>query len=74
MKAIRLKWCGYVIRRDEEYTYVGKRMMTMEVPGTRRRGRPKRRWLHTIQFQDNDVCRERASRFVKAFLAAWESL
>ena len=37
----RLKWNGHVLRR--EYEYVGKRVMGMEVPGKRRRGRPERR-------------------------------
>ena len=40
----RLKWYGHVLRREDEY--VGKRVMAMEVPGNRRRGRPKRRWLY----------------------------
>ena len=39
----RLKWYGHVLRREDEY--VGKRVMGMEVPGKRRRGRPKRRWM-----------------------------
>ena len=43
----RLKWYGHVLRR--EYEYVGKRVMAMEVPGKRRRGRPKRRWLDSIR-------------------------
>ena len=43
----RLKWYGHVLRREDEY--VGKRVMVMEVPGNRRRGRPKRRWLDSIR-------------------------
>ena len=43
----RLKWYGHVLRR--EYEYVGKRVMGMEVPGKRRRERPKRRWLDIIR-------------------------
>ncbi len=42
-----LKWYGHVLRREDEY--VGKRVMGMEVPGKRRRGRPKRRWLDSIR-------------------------
>ena len=48
----RLKWCGYVLRR--EYEYVGKIVMAMEVPGERRRGRPKRRWLDSIRHDLSD--------------------
>ena len=43
----RLKWYGHVSRREDEYE--GKRVMGMEVPGKRRRGRPKRRWLDSIR-------------------------
>ena len=42
-----LKWYGHVLRREEEC--VGKRVMVMEVPGKRRRGRPNRRWLDDIK-------------------------
>ena len=43
----RLKWYGYVLRREDEY--VGNRVMVMEVPVKRRRRRPKRRWLDSIR-------------------------
>ena len=43
----RLKWYGHVSRREDEY--VGKKVMGMEVPGNRRRGRPKRWWLDSIR-------------------------
>ena len=37
----------HAFRREEEY--VDKRVMVMEVPGKRTRGRPKRRWLDKIK-------------------------
>ena len=42
----RLRWYGHVMRRDGDY--VGRRVMEMEVPGRRRRGRPKKRWRDCI--------------------------
>ena len=43
----RLKSYGHVLRREDEYE--GVRVMGMEVPRKRRRGRPKRRWLYSIR-------------------------
>ena len=42
-----LKWYGHVLRRED--VYVGKRVMAMELPGKRRRGRPKQRGLDNIK-------------------------
>ena len=43
----RLKWYRHVMRRDQEY--VGRKMMEMELPGKRKRGRPKRRFLDVVK-------------------------
>ena len=43
----RLRWYGHVKRRKEDY--VGKRMMEMAVPGRRKRGRPRRRWMDLVR-------------------------
>ena len=53
----RLKWYGHVLRREDKY--VGKRVIAMEVPGKRRRGSPKRRWLDSIR---NDLSKRELSR------------
>ena len=39
IRKFRLRWYGHVMRRDQEY--VGRRVMEMELPGKRKRGRPK---------------------------------
>ena len=43
----RLSWYGHVMRRDQEY--VGRKMMKMELPGKRKRGRPKSRFLDVVK-------------------------
>ena len=47
MREGRLRWYGHIMRRDQEY--VGRKMMEMELPGKRRRGRPKRRFLNVVK-------------------------
>ena len=53
MRESRLRWYGHVMRRDQEY--VGRRMMEMELPGKRRRGRPKRRFLDIVKEDMGEV-------------------
>ena len=49
----RLRWYGYVMRRDQEY--VGRKMMEMDLPGKRKRGRPKRRFLDVVKEDMGEV-------------------
>ena len=42
MRRGRLRWFGHVQRRDA--TNVTRRAMELAIPGTRRRGRPKKTW------------------------------
>ena len=42
MRSGRLRWFGHVQRRDA--TNVTRRVMELAIPGTRRRGRPKKIW------------------------------
>ena len=37
-----LKWYGHVRRMKEEH--IGRRMLDVDIPGKRRRGRPNLRW------------------------------
>ncbi|KAK3563661.1 hypothetical protein QTP86_033506 [Hemibagrus guttatus] len=47
VRETRLRWFGHVQRRDSEY--IGRRMLDMELPGRRQRGRPKRRSLLQLE-------------------------
>ena len=58
----RLKRYGHVLRRKDEY--VGKRVNGTEVPGKRRRGRPKRRWSDSIR---NDLSEREPGRTRKTW-------
>ena len=42
MRSGRLRWFGHVQRRDA--TNITRRVMELAIPGTRRRGRPKKTW------------------------------
>ena len=53
MRKGRLRWYEHVMRRDQEY--VGRRMMAMELPGKRKRGRPKRRFLDVVKEDMGEV-------------------
>ena len=53
MREGRLRRYGHVMRRDQEY--VGRKMMEMELPGKRKRGRPKRRFLDVVKEDMGEV-------------------
>ena len=53
MREGRLRWYRHVMRRDKEY--VGRKMMEMKLPGKRRRGRPKRRFLDVVKENMREV-------------------
>ena len=47
VREARLRWFGHVHRREREY--IGKRMLSLELPGRRPRGRPKRRYMDVVR-------------------------
>jgi hypothetical protein len=46
MRSNRLAYYEHVMRRDE--SHITKRMMSMNVDGLPRRGRPKKRWMDCV--------------------------
>ena len=53
MREGRLRWYGHVMRRDQEY--VGRKMMEIELPEKRKRGRPKRRFVDVVKEDIGEV-------------------
>ncbi|KAI5085808.1 hypothetical protein C0J45_1025, partial [Silurus meridionalis] len=47
VREVRLRWFGHVQRRN--MSYIGRRMMRMEPPGRRKRGRPRRRFMDVVR-------------------------
>ena len=47
VRETRLRWFGHVQRRDSEY--ISRKMMRLELPGRRPRGRPKRRFMDVVK-------------------------
>ena len=43
----RLRWYGHVRRKDD--VNIGRRMLRMELPGKRKRGGPKRRFMDVVK-------------------------
>ena len=43
----RLRWYGHLRRKYDGY--IGRRMLRMELPGKRKRGRPKKRFMDVVK-------------------------
>ena len=53
IKESRLRWYGHLRRREDEHPT--RLMMDMAIPGRRRRGRPKLRWLDCVNRDMNEM-------------------
>ena len=51
VRQARLRWYEHILLMDEENKV--KRMMKMEVGGTRAKGRPRMRWMDNIRHDIN---------------------
>ena len=43
----RLRWYGHL--RSKYFGYIGRRILRMALPGKRKRGRPKRRFMDVVK-------------------------
>ncbi|MCJ8729260.1 hypothetical protein PDJAM_G00104010 [Pangasius djambal] len=63
VREARLRWFGHVQRRESKY--IGRRMLDMELPGRRRRGRAKKRQLEIVTaLEDLNVNEEQNAVFM----------
>ena len=60
-----LRWFGH--ERKKNYGYVGRRMLRMELPGKRKRGRPKRRFMDVVREDTAVVERTLAAEIVNKY-------
>ena len=51
LQTIRLRWCGHVLRKEDDVWV--KKCMEYEVEGSRPRGRPKRTWREVVRCKMN---------------------
>ena len=65
----KLCWYGHI--KIGEESYVGNRMMEMAVPGRRKRGRPRRRWMDLVR---EDLERVEAKEGDEIDWVKWERL
>ena len=47
VRGARLRWFAHVQRRDSEF--ISSRILRLELPGRRSRGRPKRRFMDAVK-------------------------
>jgi hypothetical protein len=69
IKGQRISWLGHLERMEEDR--IPKKIFTQEVEGTRRRGRPRKRWKEEVE-RDRRVLRVRRWRELVADRTKWK--
>jgi hypothetical protein len=47
IKSLKLRWCGHIERMNNER--MPKKVMTTKMEGTRKKGRPRKRWINEVE-------------------------
>jgi len=71
IKGQRISWLGHLERTEEDRT--PQKIFTQELEGTRRRGRPRKRWKEEVE-RDLQVLRERRWRELVADRKRWKDI
>jgi hypothetical protein len=67
LRANRLRWYGHVMRRDD--SHVTRRVLSMNVEGCKRRGRPRKRWMDCVR---DDMNRKEVSDEMTGDREVWK--
>jgi len=71
MKRQSISWLGHLERMDEDR--MPKKIFTQQFVGTRRRGRPRRRWKEEVE-RDLQVLGVRRWRELVAYRKEWKDI
>ena len=63
LRNARLRWYGHAKRREEGY--VGKTIMELAVPGRRKRGRPRKKWMDLAREDMESVGAKEGDKIVR---------
>ena len=71
IKGQRIRWLGHLVRIEEDR--MPRKIFTQELEGTRRRGRPRKRWKEKVE-RDLQVLGERRWRELVADRNKWKDV
>jgi hypothetical protein len=71
IKGQRIRWLGHLERMEENR--MPKKIFTQELDGTRRRGRPRKRWKEEVE-RDLQVLGESRWRELATYRKKWQDI